>query len=95
MELQRCYFLMMRDEAPPWFVAVGASGSEGLSDISALLAALPPPIPAVVLVVLHRWAQPSRLKAILTHACPHPVLIAEEGERLSGVACISVSLTST
>jgi two-component system chemotaxis response regulator CheB len=82
LQRPRCYSLRMRDEAPPWFVAVGASGSEGLSDIKALLAALPPRIPAVVLVVLHRrWAQPSRLKAILARACPHPVLIAEEGER--------------
>ena len=38
----------------PFFVAVGASGSEGLEDIMDLLSAwLTPPL-AVVMVVLHR-----------------------------------------
>ena len=67
---------------PPWFVAVGASGAEGLRDIRALLVALAQPLRAVVLVVLHRpWDRPSHLRAILAQACPHPVLIADEGER--------------
>jgi two-component system chemotaxis response regulator CheB len=72
----------MLEGASPWFVAVGASGAEGLRDIKALLTALPASIPAVVLVVLHRpWDMPSNLRAILAHNCPHPVVIAEEGEK--------------
>ncbi|RYF23801.1 MAG: chemotaxis protein CheB [Oxalobacteraceae bacterium] len=72
----------MLAEDPPWFVAVGASGGEGLLDIRALLAALARPLQAVVLVVLHRpWDRPSHLRAILAQACPHPVLIADEGKR--------------
>ncbi|MBX9661046.1 MAG: chemotaxis protein CheB [Nitrospiraceae bacterium] len=72
----------MPENASPWFVAVGASGGEGLSDIKALLAALPPSIQAVILVVLHRpWDTPSNLRPVLERACTHPVLIAEEGER--------------
>ena len=68
--------------APPWFVAIGASGAEGLRDIKALLVALPLPLRAVILVVLHRpWERPSYLRAVLAHACSHPVLIADEGER--------------
>lgn len=70
----------MPENASPWFVAVGASGGEGLNDIKALLAALPPSIPAVILVVLHRsWDKPSNLKIVLERACSHQVLIAEEG----------------
>lgn len=66
----------------PWFVAIGASGSEGLRDIKALLAHLNTPTPAVILVVLHRpWGQPSNLRAILARSCNLPVVIAVEGER--------------
>ncbi|WP_152278353.1 chemotaxis protein CheB [Methylorubrum populi] len=72
----------MTDDGSPWFVAVGASGGEGLRDIEALLAALPPSIQAVILVVLHRpWDRPSNLRPVLERACSHPVLIAEEGEK--------------
>jgi len=73
---------MTDDQAPPWFVAVGASGAEGLRDVASLLLALAPPIRAVVLVVLHRaWAAPSNLRAILARGCPHPVLVARAGVR--------------
>jgi two-component system chemotaxis response regulator CheB len=66
----------------PWVVAVGASGADGLGDICALLAALPAPIPAVVLVVLHRnWDAATNLRSILARACPHPVVIADESEK--------------
>jgi streptogramin lyase len=40
--------------ALPFFVAIGASGSEGLGDIKALLRLLPKSLAAIVLVVLHR-----------------------------------------
>ncbi|RZK76380.1 MAG: chemotaxis protein CheB, partial [Methylobacterium sp.] len=65
----------------PRFVAVGASGAEGLRDIRALLVALPAPLRAVLLVLLRPWDRPSHLRAILAQACPHPVLIADAGER--------------
>jgi chemotaxis response regulator CheB len=41
-------------QSPPFIVAIGASGGEGLTDIKDLLAALPIALPAVVLVVFHR-----------------------------------------
>lgn len=80
----------MPEDAPHWFVAVGASGGDGLADIAALLAALPPKIPAVILVVLHRsWDSLSNLRAVLQRRCPHPVVIAQEGERFeAGTAYI-------
>jgi two-component system chemotaxis response regulator CheB len=68
--------------AQPWFVAVGASGVDGLADIRTLLNALPQPLRAVVLVVLHRsWDKPSHLQAVLAKGSAHPILIADEGER--------------
>jgi two-component system, chemotaxis family, protein-glutamate methylesterase/glutaminase len=74
----------MSSSATPWFVAIGASGAEGLSDIKELLASLPVPIPAVVLVVLHRpWDKPSHLREVLSRDCGHPILIAEEGEKFA------------
>ena len=66
----------------PWFVAVGASGVDGLADIRTLLKVLPLPLRAVVLVVLHRsWDKPSRLQEVLARSSAHPILIADEGER--------------
>ncbi|MCK1587768.1 chemotaxis protein CheB [Bradyrhizobium sp. 169] len=64
-----------------WFVAIGASGAEGMSDLLALLRTLPSPIPGVTLVVLHRrWNRTSNLKAVLARGCPHPIVIADEGQ---------------
>lgn len=76
-----CY--AMRDSPPgPWYVAVGASGSDGLRDIGVLLAALPASLDAVVLVVLHRaWDKISHLRAVLATASAMPVVIAAHGER--------------
>lgn len=67
------------DKPSPWFIAMGASGAEGVRDVIALLVALPVPIQAVVLVVLHRpWDAISKLRAVLAHHCSHPVIIADE-----------------
>ena len=67
----------------PWFVAVGASGGEGLGDIKDLLAALPLDLDAVVMVVLHRpWDSASHLRDILDRVTPMSVLIAAQGDRL-------------
>src|SRR4051794_41777882 len=64
-------------------VAIGASGGEGLDDIRALLRALPHPLAAVVMVVLHRPVDRiSHLRATLAAATPAPVIIAREGERV-------------
>ena len=65
------------------YVAIGASGGEGLDDIRALLQALPHPVPAAVMVVLHRPVDGiSHLRAVLAAATPAPVVVAHEGERL-------------
>jgi chemotaxis response regulator CheB len=72
----------MKADVLPWFVAIGASGSDGLRDIQDLLAHLETPAHAVILVVLHRpWDQPSNLRAVLARCCNLPVVIAAEGER--------------
>ncbi|MBV8616834.1 MAG: chemotaxis protein CheB [Acetobacteraceae bacterium] len=80
----------MEHAEAPWFVAVGASGAEGLGDLEELLGALPAALPAVVLVVLHRpWDRISRLRAVLAQASAMPVIIARDGERFEpGVAYI-------
>lgn len=65
----------------PWVVAVGASGSQGLRDVLALLAKLPDPLDAVVLIVLHRpWHTESYLRDVLAAQCSHPIVIARTGQ---------------
>jgi len=65
----------------PTYVAIGASGGEGLDDIRELLAALPRALNAIVLVVLHRLPdRPSRLRETLSGSAHMPVRIAAEGE---------------
>ncbi len=72
----------------PCFVAVGASGSEGLHDIIELLCALPKPFPAVLMVVLHRPSNSvSHLQEILARQCNMPVTIASEAEGLVPGIC--------
>jgi two-component system chemotaxis response regulator CheB len=66
----------------PWYIAIGASGAQGLSDIQILLGQLPASLDAVILVVLHRpWDEISHLKEILSRASLMPVVIASDGER--------------
>jgi two-component system chemotaxis response regulator CheB len=68
----------------PWFIAIGASGSDGLIDIKQLLERLPADLNAVILVVLHRaWDRVSHLRAALEPSSPFPILIARDGERLA------------
>ncbi len=67
-----------------WIVAIGASGSEGILDVTELLGALPSTLRAIVLVVVHRkWDRPSGLPAILGRACALPVAVAAHRERLN------------
>jgi two-component system chemotaxis response regulator CheB len=66
----------------PWVLAIGASGSEGIADIRALLRELPPMLPVIVLVVLHRpWGVVSTLRGILAKDSSMPVVEAETGEK--------------
>jgi two-component system chemotaxis response regulator CheB len=66
----------------PWFVAIGASGRQGLVDLRALLRALPASIDAIVLVVVHRpWEQVSRLRDVLARETELSVVVAEEHEQ--------------
>jgi two-component system chemotaxis response regulator CheB len=65
------------------YVAIGASGGDGLDDVRALLAALPHPMAAVVMVVLHRPVDRiSQLREILAAATPAAVVVARQGEVL-------------
>jgi two-component system, chemotaxis family, protein-glutamate methylesterase/glutaminase len=62
------------------YVAIGTSGGDGLDDINALLRALPRPLAAVVLVVLHRPVDRiSHLREVLATATQAPVIVAREG----------------
>jgi two-component system chemotaxis response regulator CheB len=73
----------MESKPTPWIVAIGASGTDGLSDIQELISVLPPALPAVVMVVLHRpWDRPTRLRAILGRTSRLPIVVAAQGERL-------------
>jgi chemotaxis response regulator CheB len=68
--------------AASWFVAVGASGRDGLEDVRELLQLLPASLDATVLIVLHRpWHRVSHLQSILARASQMPLLVAQQGER--------------
>ena len=74
--------------APPFFIAIGASGNEGLNDIRDLLGALITPIEAIVMVVLHRPTDKiSYLREILARASSIPVVIAAEAETFVPGTC--------
>lgn len=78
----------MNDAEAPCFVAIGASGGEGLNDIKELLSAIPKPTPAVVLVVLHRPSDRlSALREVLARGSEMPVVIAEEAEEFVPGRC--------
>jgi chemotaxis response regulator CheB len=65
----------------PYFVALGASGGEGLSDLVRLLECLSESFPAVVLAVLHRPSDRiSHLRQVLTKRSALPVVIADEDQ---------------
>ena len=65
------------------FVAVGASGSQGLKDIKCLLSRLPSDLQAVLLIVLHRpFDRVSYLREVLNWQSGIPIHIAEDGVRL-------------
>jgi len=73
---------------PPFFVAIGASGSEGLRDISELLQHWPINSPAIALVAVHRASdQESYLQELLQKKSRLPIVIAKDGEKLLPGAC--------
>jgi chemotaxis response regulator CheB len=66
-----------------FFVAIGASGSQGLDDIGRLLGHLPPTLQAVVLIVLHRPSdQVSQLRDVLDRGSAIPIHVASTGQHL-------------
>jgi chemotaxis response regulator CheB len=72
----------------PFLVAIGASGSQGLTQIKDLLSLLPRQIEAVVLVVLHRPVScVSYLREILSRVASMPVVIAQTGDRYATGTC--------
>ena len=72
----------------PVFVALGASGGEGLSDIKNLLRALGPAPGLVVMVVLHRPSDKlSALREVLASSCAMPVIVPDEAERFEAGTC--------
>lgn len=72
----------------PYFVAIGASGSEGLNDIVELLSAWPDNLQAIVMVVLHRSSEKvSFLQEILSRRAALPVVVATEGQALLPDVC--------
>ena len=78
----------MSKACPPFFIAIGASGSEGMTDMVMLLRLFPKPVHAVVLAVLHRpFHKVSYLRDILARDCGMPVVVAEEAERFVPGTC--------
>jgi two-component system chemotaxis response regulator CheB len=72
----------------PYFVAIGASGAEGLNDIIDLLGSWPSDLDAVVMVVLHRSSgETSYLQQILSRCSALPVVVAKEGQVLLANVC--------
>jgi two-component system, chemotaxis family, protein-glutamate methylesterase/glutaminase len=70
------------------FLAMGASGSSGLSQMIAVLRSLPEDIDAAVLVVLHRpFDRTSRLREVLAASSRLPVAIPDHGEKLQPGRC--------
>ena len=79
---------MTAPSTPPWFVAIGASGSEGLADITHMLGHLRQPVNAVVMVVLHRPSDKiSHPRPILARSCGMDIVVAEESEALAPGVC--------
>ena len=73
----------MDDALSPFFVAVGASGGDGLRDLQELVGALPCRFSAVVMLVLHRPTDRlSDLGGILGRVSSLPVIVAAPGEKL-------------
>lgn len=78
----------MDSATPPYFVALGASGGEGLCDIKDLLRDLGQAAGIVVMVVLHRPSDKlSALREVLARSCSMPVVVTEEAEKFEAGTC--------
>jgi chemotaxis response regulator CheB len=76
------------DDPGPYFVAVGASGSDGLRDLRDLLERIPANLAAVVLVVLHRPSNRiSHLREVLARRSALPVVIPHEDDEFRAGTC--------
>ena len=76
------------DEAAPYYIAIGASGREGLCDLRDLLQALPARLPAIVLAVLHRPSDRiSHLREVLARRSALPVMVPDENEQFQLGTC--------
>ena len=76
------------DGEAPYFVAVGASGAEGLDDLYDLLGALRPDLAAVVLVVLHRPSDRlSHLRPLLQRRSGLPINVPHEADAFRPGVC--------
>lgn len=73
---------------PQFFVAIGASGADGLQDLCDLLAALPADLAAVLLVVLHRPSNSvSHLQQVLARRSALPIVIPDEADVYRASVC--------
>jgi chemotaxis response regulator CheB len=80
--------LGMDNKQLPYLVGIGASGSEGLTDIAGLLAKWPEHLNASALVVLHRPSdRASELCKVLQHSSRIPVEIAADGDTIQRGTC--------
>jgi two-component system chemotaxis response regulator CheB len=71
-----------------YFLAIGASGQQGLDDIKRLLSALGSLSNATLMIVLHRpFDKPSNLQAILQRTTNMRVLLAEDDMKLERDTC--------
>jgi two-component system, chemotaxis family, protein-glutamate methylesterase/glutaminase len=79
----------LSDSSPsPYFIAIGASGSDGLINIRELLGEMPARLNGVLMVVLHRPSgQLSQLREILGRASALPVVIPSEDEQYETGNC--------
>ena len=72
----------------PYFVAIGASGSRGLTDLRQLLSLMPREVGAAILVVLHRpIGRVSYLRDVLSKVSSMPVVIAKMGGQFAAGSC--------
>jgi chemotaxis response regulator CheB len=72
----------------PWIIVVGASGSDGLQQLTGLVQAFPPDLAAAVLVVLHRpLERQSYLPDILQRRSRMGVRVPLAGEPLQSGVC--------
>lgn len=79
----------MLEKSPPWIIAIGASGAEGLCDLQTLLAKWQE-IDAIVMIVLHRpWEKDTHLRQILQRSTHMSVEIADQGQQLRA-GCIYI-----